>query len=204
MCVCLRVCTVYTYACVHVYVCMYIYKNICVCVLVCVCVYINIFMCVSACVHVLVCVYKYMCVCVCMCTNPAQRGAAAGSRSADTSPQGRGQVTCSPPTGRTRPPSRQSGSAAGGGRCGSPWRRTPGAAPSGPQPPASCPRGSRGWEPPWGVTAGGTQSLGPPSRPPPAPLTPPPSIPPTSGLCWLVVKGLFFFFGFVIIISFLS
>lgn len=40
----------------------------------------------------------------------AQPAVGAGSQSADTSRRGKGPATRSPPTGRTRPPSRQSGS----------------------------------------------------------------------------------------------
>lgn len=81
-------------------------------------------------------------------SHPVRPEAGAGSRLADTSPQGTGLETRSPPIGRTRPPSRQSGSAAVDGQSWSPWQRTPAAVPSGPRPPASCQYGSRGLEPP--------------------------------------------------------
>lgn len=73
----------------------------------------------------------------------ARRGVGAGILSADTSPRGRGRATRSPPTGRTHPPSRRSGSSVAGGRSASPWRRTPAAAPSDPRPPASYLAGNR-------------------------------------------------------------
>lgn len=79
---------------------------------------------------------------------PVRRGVGAGSPSADTSPQGRGQATRSPPTGHIHPPSRQSGSSVAGAQSSLPWRHTPAVAPSGRQPPASCLAGNRDWEPP--------------------------------------------------------
>lgn len=70
--------------------------------------------------------------------------AAAGSLSADTNPPGTGRVTRSPPTGRTRPPSRRSVSAAAGEQSGSPWQRRRAEAPWGPRPPASSRDRNRG------------------------------------------------------------
>lgn len=67
-----------------------------------------------------------------------QEAAGAGSPRARTSRQGRCLGTGGPPTGRTHPPSHRSGWAAGGQRIASQWRRTQGAAPSSPPPPASC------------------------------------------------------------------
>lgn len=77
-----------------------------------------------------------------------KQGVGADSLSADTSPQDRGQVTRSPPTGHTRPPSRQSGSSVAGAQSLSPWQHTPAVAPSGQQPPASCLVENHDWEPP--------------------------------------------------------
>lgn len=77
-----------------------------------------------------------------------KRAVGAGSLSADTSPQGTGQVTRSPPTGRTHPPSRQSESSVAGAQSLSPWQHTPAVAPLDPQPQASCLAGNRDWEPP--------------------------------------------------------
>lgn len=78
------------------------------------------------------------------CSYFVKQGVGAGSLSADTIQQGRGQVTRSPPTGHTRLPSRQSGSSVAGAQSSSPWRHTPAAVPSGQQPPASCLVGNRG------------------------------------------------------------
>ncbi len=82
------------------------------------------------------------------CSYSVRREVGAGSPSADTSPQGRGQVTRSPPTGHTHPPSRQSGSLVAGAQSSSPWQHTPAVAPLNQQPPASCLAGNRDWEPP--------------------------------------------------------
>lgn len=82
------------------------------------------------------------------CPYSVRLGVGAGSPSADTSQQGRGQATRSPPTGHTHPPSRQNGSSVAGAQSSSPWPRTPAAAPSDPQPRASCLAGNRDWEPP--------------------------------------------------------
>lgn len=76
----------------------------------------------------------------------AQLVAVVGSQSADTNPQGRGQVIHNPPTDHTRPPSRQNGCAAVYVRYVSLWQHTPAGAPSGPQPPASCQGGTHGLE----------------------------------------------------------
>lgn len=82
-----------------------------------------------------------------------RRGVGAGSPSADTSPQGRGQVTRSQPTGHTHPPSRQSGSSVAGAQSSSPWQHRLAVAPLDQQPRASCLAENRDWEPPRGHEA---------------------------------------------------
>lgn len=87
------------------------------------------------------------------CPYSVKLGVGAGSPSADTSPQGRGQVTRSQPTGHTHPPSRQSGSSVDGAQSSSLWQHTPAVAPLDQQPQASCLAGNRDWEPPKGHKA---------------------------------------------------